>query len=245
MKTIFTLFTAVLLTLIISGCADDDAFTLDTSGGNSGTNIPAIKNFVMLFDDTNPAVISADGLTFDGGVVVQVTINAGDRLKLPTVGATAYLETEWGTLSDKTCVIEANGACTITWTSNANFGQPFFPPDGNVAFTAWILGEEDFTDIDGNNIFNNGDFFDPDPNDQPFLTAAHGDDLIGPYLDLDHDGVYTLNVDDVLIPGNTNGVITQPDQLYNGQNCTHPSLCSPTTLIYISHHVFLPIQAAP
>ncbi|HED33679.1 MAG TPA: hypothetical protein ENJ08_05585 [Gammaproteobacteria bacterium] len=139
-------------------------------------------------------------------------------------------------------MIEATGTCTITWTSNANFGQPFFPPDANVAFTAWILGEEDFTDIDGNNIFNNGDFFDPNPNDVPPLTAAHGDDLIGPYLDLDHDGVYTLNVDDVLVPGNSNGVITQPDQLYNGQNCTHPTLCSQTTLIYISHHVVLPIQ---
>ncbi len=236
MKTIFTLLTAVLLAAQLSACSDDDAFTLDGNGSSSGTNIPTSRNFVVLFDEPNPPVITDDGL--DGGVVVQVSITAGDRLKLATVGATAYLATDWGTLSATSCQIGLDGTCTITWTSSASFDQPFFPADEAVAFTAWILGEETFIDIDGNNIFNQGDLFDT----ASIEANPPGADLIGPYLDLDHNRVYTLDVDDILIPGNTNGQITAVDSLYNGLNCTHPTLCSPTTQIYISDHALLPIR---
>ncbi|HED36300.1 MAG TPA: hypothetical protein ENJ08_19055, partial [Gammaproteobacteria bacterium] len=210
MKTIFTLLTAVLVTVLLSGCADDDAFTLDGSA-SSGTNVPASRNFVTLFDDTNPAVITTNPIAgdpdlIDGGVTVQVTITAGDRLKLATVGATAYLDVDWGTLSATSCQIGVDGTCVITWSSNASLDDPFFPGSPNspaagdefITFTTWILGEESFDDLNDNDVFDDGDVF----------NAANGADVPGPFLDLNHNGAYDLTIDRVLVPGNTNGVLT-------------------------------------
>jgi len=214
------------------GCGDDEAFSpAGTGGSSSGTNVPTSRNFVVLFDEPNPPVLTDDGA--DGGVVVQVTINAGDRLKLATVGATAFLDVDWGSLSATSCQIDVNGSCTITWTSNASFDDPFFPgspgsPSGgdeNITFTAWILGEESFNDLNGNGFFDDGDLFD---------TAT--------FLDLNHSRDFNATVDRILVPGNTNGVITPADGLYNGQNCQHSTLCSDTTLIYISNRAILSIR---
>jgi len=248
MKNRLLILSLTLFTSLLLGCGDDEAFSpAGTGGSSSGTNVPTSRNFVVLFDEPNPPVLTDDGA--DGGVVVQVTINAGDRLKLATVGATAFLDVDWGSLSATSCQIDVNGSCTITWTSNASFDDPFFPgspgsPSGgdeNITFTAWILGEESFNDLNGNGFFDDGDLFDT-ATAVPPAGGIPGADVVGPFLDLNHSRDFNATVDRILVPGNTNGVITPADGLYNGQNCQHSTLCSDTTLIYISNRAILSIR---
>jgi hypothetical protein len=213
--------------LAAAGCDSGSPYS-PGGGESSGTNIPSQKNFVVLFDEPNPPVITDDGL--DGGVEVEVSIHVADRLNLATTGATAYIDVDWGTLSATSCQIQSNGSCSITWTSNSNFDPEFFPADELITFTAWILGEESFADVNGNGVFDNGDVFTNDSD--------------GPFLDLDHSRSYTSG-DKVLYPGNSNGVLTGANGLFDGPDCAHPTLCSGTPAIYISDRAILSIREAP
>jgi len=231
MNTKYKIFSLMILTAALAGCDSSSSVSPFSPGGGagSGTNIVSQKNFLMLFDEPNPPVLTDDGA--DGGVEVAVTINAADRLNLATTGATVYLDVDWGTLSSNTCVIESTGNCVITWTSNASFDAPFFPTDELVTFTAWTIGEESFEDINGNGIFDDGDIF--------------TNDTSGPFLDIDHDGVFTFGADKVLSPGNSNGQLTAANSLFDGPECSHSTLCSGSPSIFISDRATLSIREAP
>lgn len=230
MKNNLTLLSCILITAFLTGCGNSESpFT--EGGVSSGTNIITEKNFVMAFDEPNPKVIDSDGYHSD--VEVVVSISASDKLLLSTSGATAYLDVDWGTLSSNTCQI-ISGSCTITWTGDSSFNQPYFPGDGDlntndelITFTAWVLGEESFSDLNGNGIFDDSDIFD--------------NDTSGPFLDLDFSGTFSAG-DKILFPGNANGTLTAADGLYNGAECSHSTLCNPTTTeIYISDRAILSI----
>ena len=241
----------ILLGTLLTGCANEENSPFgpsSNSGASSGTNIVSEKNFLMAYDEPNPAVIDDDG--YHSGVEVVVTISAFDRSGLATTGATAYLDADWGTLSADSCVITSAGSCTITWTSNGNFDAPYFPGlnglpptltstvngDELVAFTGWIVGEESFMDINDNNVFDDGDVF---------TTGADSNDTSGPYLDLNHDGAFTQGIDKVLIPGNSNATLTASNNLYDGPDCNHSTLCSGNSTIYISDNDLINIREAP
>jgi len=246
----------ILLSTLITGCANDEASPFGpggNSGVSSGTNIVSEKNFLMAYDEPNPAVITDDGVS--AGVEVVVTISAFDRSGLATTGATAYLDADWGTLSADSCVITSSGSCSITWTSNGNFDAPYFPGDNGlgpivdippvppyvsgdelVAFTGWIVGEESFMDLNDNNVFDDGDVF---------TTGADSNDTSGPYLDLNHDGVFTQGIDKVLTPGNSNATLTASNNLYDGPDCNHSTLCSGNSTIYLSDNDLISIRETP
>lgn len=216
--------------LATAGCDTASESPWSPGGGaSSGTNIPSQKNFVVLFDEPNPPVIDDEG--YHGGVEVEVSIHAADRLHLATTGATAYLDVDWGTLSATSCQIQSSGSCSITWTSNSNFDPEFFPADERITFTAWISGEESFADVNGNGLFDDGDIFTNDSD--------------GPFLDLNHDGAYTAGIDKILYPGNAIGTLTPANGLFDGPQCAHSTLCSGASSIYISDRAILSIREAP
>ena len=223
----------VTASLTAAGCDTSESPWSPDSGADSGTNIPSKKNFVVLFDEPNPPVIDTDGY-YHGDVEVEVSIHAADRLNLATTGATAYLEVDWGTLSAKSCQIQSNGSCSITWTSTASFDAPYFPADERITFTAWILGEETFIDINGNGLFDDGDIF---------SIVDH--DTAGPFLDLNHDRNYTAGTDQLLFPGNPPGTLTPANGLFDGPQCAHSTLCSGAPAVYISDQAILSIREAP
>ncbi|HEY9200189.1 MAG TPA: hypothetical protein VIQ81_01215 [Gammaproteobacteria bacterium] len=217
--------------LAAAGCDSASESPYSPGGGeSSGTNIPSQKNFVVLFDEPNPPVIDTDGF-YNGGVEVEVSIHAADRYHLATTGATAYIDVDWGTLSATSCQIQSSGSCSVTWTSNANFDPEFFPADELITFTAWIMGEESFADVNGNGVFDDGDVFTNDSD--------------GPFLDLNHDGAYTAGTDKILYPGNAAGTLTPANGLFDGPDCGHSSLCSGASAIYISDRAILSIREAP
>jgi len=228
MNNKLTLLSFSLVSALLFGCADSESPFTENGNVSSGTNIISDTNFIIAFDDTAPAVLDLVENTFDASVTVAVTFSASDKLRLRTTGATAYIDVDWGTLSDTSCIIDSTGQCSITWGSNAKASE--IPPDNQITFTGWIIGEESFTDLNGNIVFDDGDIF--------------LDDVSGPFLDLDHSGDFTAG-DKVLSPGNSNGVLTPADGLYNGADCAHTSLCSTTTQIYVSARAILSIAPAP
>ncbi len=93
--------------------------------------------------------------------------------------------------------------------------------DGFVTITAYTIGEEGFTDTNGNNVFDDGDAGFDDI-EEPFVDA---DDVHG----VDSNG---FTAGDVIIdvvstndPTGANGVHDLADGFFNGLGCTHSSLC--------------------
>lgn len=226
MITKLSLLSCTILSTLLLGCSSSDSPFIEGGGAGSGTNVVSQKNFVLAFNDLNPDVVNEDG-SFNVDVEVIVTFQASDRLNLATVGATAYLDVTWGTLSSATCTIDNEGKCSITWTSNSSLDDAFKPvvtgsppTSALVSFTGWILGEESFSDLDGDTLFGDNDIF---------LS-----DSAGPFLDLNFDDIYSSTIDKLLVPGNPGGTLRTPDSLFNGAGCVHTTLCSPTTQVYIS-----------
>jgi len=245
MAQLFKLITPAILIMGLTNCGSNESPFVEGGGiiNNSGTNIVSEKNFNIAFDPVRPIVVNADGERFTG-IEVTVIITTADRSGLRTPGVTVYLDVDWGILSEDSCVTEviddtSPSQCSITWRGDANFNQPFFPGDPLVAedefitFTGWTLGEESFIDINDNGIFDDGD-------GNAFLN-----DTTGPFLDINHNDNYDIGTDKVLNPGNSNGILTPADTLFNGVNCTHSTLCSATTQIYISDRAIIPIFEEP
>ncbi len=211
MKPLFIFFSTVILVAMLAGCSSDGSPF--TEGGNQSSGPISDKNFNLFFDEVNPAVIDDNGA--HGGVQVVITVFAGDKFNASVNGGTVRIQTEWGILDSNTCQL-IQGSCTVNWTSDSDFA--FIPLDLLNTFTAYIVGEESYVDLNGSGNFDNGDT--PNPGDS-YLR-----DLEEPYLDLDHNGSYTAGFDEIIDIDN-NGVHTLGDNFFNGANCTHSTLCAP------------------
>ena len=209
-STIKLLYALLISVPVLFGCASgDDAFS--GTSGSSSSNIITDNNFAVFFDEPNPAVLDDDG--YHGGVAVVISIQAADKDDLPVNGGTVYVKTEWGVLDANSCQL-VDGTCTVTWTSSSDFA--FIPPDLYNAVTVYAQGEESFSDLDGDGSFSDGDIWLRDI-PEPFLDLFDSITLV-------HDYMYTPGTDEIIdIDGD--GLHTPADNLYNGSNCTHSSLC--------------------
>ena len=200
---------ALIFTLLAACSNDESPFT--EGGGSTSSQPISDKNFNLFFDPIDPAVIDDDGA--HGGVEVTVTVFAGDKNNTAVSGGTVFIKTEWGILNADRCQI-VNGSCSVTWTSDSDFG--FLPFDLLNTFTAYVVGEESYVDINGSGNFDDGD------------GAFYLRDLEEPFIDLSHDGTYTAGVDEI-IDIDLNGVHTPGDLMFNGIGCTHTTLCGSGT----------------
>jgi len=223
MKKTFTFLTCTILSMLLLGCGSSDS-PFGTGGGGTSNNPVSDKNFELVFSPIDPKVLDSDG--FHSGVEVVVTALAGDKFNTAVSGGTVFIETQWGILDSNTCQI-VNGSCSVTWTSDSDFG--FIPVDLFNTFTAYMIGEESYNDLNGS-----GNYDDPD--------NVYIRDQDEPYLDIDHDGVYTLGIDEV-IDIDASGDHTLGDNLFNGTNCTHSTLCSDVQSITISENSELNLDA--
>jgi hypothetical protein len=156
-------------------------------------------------------------------------------------GTAVSFSTEGGSI-EPSCVT-ANGACTVTWTSqnprpdgqtlagNAaspeifnSLGQKY---GGRATIIATAIGEESFPDANGNGRF-----------DAAEVAAFSGNNISGlPYdlneafVDHNEDGIYNPGVSGGQIGGeletfvdfNGDSTFTQADTLYNGVLCSIPA----------------------
>jgi len=87
------------------------------------------------------------------GVIDKVSVQLGDRFNNPVPDGTPINFHTEGGLIDPSCTT-VNGVCTVDWKS----GNPQ-PVNGRVTIMAYAVGEESFTDNNGNGVFDNGDSF--------------------------------------------------------------------------------------
>lgn len=221
-RLIKPLLFAASSTLLLTSCGGNNS-SYETPGVVTNPGVISQKHFSLLTADINPAVIDATTGDFTK-TDVELTVYIADRDDHALTDAhTIYFKTEYGII-DRSCVTK-DGECSVTWSAIERPVAGKGGSDGTVSITAYTIGEEAFTDTNGNGIFDDGD--------------AGFDDLEEPFVDFNEDGVYTTTVDksiDVVNAYDTDGVNGQHDlgdSRFNGGNCTHSSLCSPITSITV------------
>lgn len=217
--------------IFVSGCGDPTSFeTPNTAGTITNSGTISQKNFSLLTADVAPAVIDASTGIFTK-TDVELTVYIGDRNNQTlTDSHTINFIAEYG-LVEPSCVTE-EGSCSVTWSAikRPDVGGP--GSDGFVTITAYTIGEEGFTDTNGNSVFDDDD--------------ADFDDLEEPYVDVDESFNYTtgdtiIDVVSTNDPTGANGVHDLADGFFNGPGCTHSSLCGIAQSITIFDDVTMSI----
>ena len=133
----------------------------------------------------------------NAGVENEVTVRLADRFQNPVPDGTAvsFIAEQGGTI-ESSCLTETNatqsGFCTVTWTSGG-----LRPADGRVTVLATAIGEESFTDFNGNGTFDGApdtftdlpeQFRDDNEIDSDFINGNF--DAGEFFLDFDQSGSY-------------------------------------------------------
>ena len=166
---------------ITTGIADQDSFTL------------------------SPVCANVNALTVDG-TVVALTARAADRYNNPVPDGTAVaFTTEGGSIQGDCKTV--GGACSVNWTSQnprpVSFGSADNGPRaGRSTIVATAIGEESYTDADGDGLFDAA---------EAFL------DLPEPFVDVNGDGVRQST--ETFLDFDSDGTYDGPDGRYNGLLC--------------------------
>lgn len=161
------------------------------------TGIPTAASFSLAL-----ACKNVEGLELDG-VTTAVSARLADRFGNPVPDGTAVTITAEGGAVQAQCTTTTtpteSGVCVVNWRSS----NPR-PPDGRVTLLAKAIGEESFTDANGNGAFDNGETF---------------ADLAEPYRDDDESTTYLAGTDADFFDFNNNGVRDPLDGIFNGVLC--------------------------
>ncbi len=111
------------------------------------TGLPDQNSFSISFGDLNPNSWSYNG------VQVPITIFVADHFNNPAPDGTAVAFESEGGFIDGSCNTVA-GSCVVSWVSS----DPR-PANGRVTILATAIGEEGFTDTNGNGRFDDGESF--------------------------------------------------------------------------------------
>ena len=181
------------------------------------TGLPDNDSFSLSLSVKNPEAWDIDGAK------VQVSAFLADRFNNPVPDGTQVVFTTEGGSIGGSCLTDG-GACSVDWTS-----QNPRPANGRASILATAIGEESFTDSNGNAQFDAGETF---------------VDLPEAFLDDNENGVYDLGVDSYFADFNSNGIHDPADTTYNGIVCSQTS-CSGTSLNVRSKHVLVMAESNP
>jgi hypothetical protein len=88
-------------------------------------------------------------------VIIPVTVRTADRQGNPVpAGTVVTFVTNSGTMSPGSCSTDATSACTVNYITSGTK-----PTDGVVTVLAYLPGEESFSDLNGNNVWDPGEPF--------------------------------------------------------------------------------------
>lgn len=207
-----------------SALSDEDGFvTATVKSGTTPSVVTVVAHHVLTGEE-----IHSDGLAVATGLPthfnmalkpynpnawdrlnaepVDVIVTATDRFGNPVVDGTVvnFVSPEGGSVTPS-CQTE-NNTCTVQWKPDGRQ-----PDTGRLQIFATVKGQEDYIDINGNGIFDDGDEF-------------AGFDLGEPFTDNNQDGAYVPGFYFVDINGD--GVRdSDGDGVWNGPNCQHSALC--------------------
>ncbi len=193
--------------VVSTGVPDQNSFSLSTKifnvegMGHDGCPAPVGSNVTVRLADhfNNPA---------PDGTAVSFTAEGG------TIDASCLTGLTETTLTDGTVIKQKGvpGECSVRFCA----AQPR-PADGRVTILAYALGEEDFTDINGNNVVDANEFDaatqdlgEPFRNDRAIYTFSRNDTRAPGevFIDSNGDGSWTRTGD-----GQYNGVLKSPSSV--------------------------------
>ena len=167
-----------------------------------GTTIATTSDVLVVstgIPDQNSFSVSASTLNIEGwnidGVTSDVTVRLADHFNNPVPDGTAVNFRTSGASIPASCVT-ANGACTVQFTSQAPR-----PANGRCVVLAYALGEESFTDLNANGIYDPG-------------TTETFTDMPEPFLDANENDV--KDADEDFIDTNADGLYSPGDGIFNG-----------------------------
>jgi hypothetical protein len=177
------------------------------------------------------------------GVTVPITVRLSDRYNNPAPDGTSIAFNTNGGHIGGSCTTPSNypalpsaadGTCTVTWTSAnprplTSSDAPPLLASGRATILATTIGEESFTDTNGNGYWDTG---------EPFVNLGE------PYRDDNENGVHDSA--EFFLDFNHNGMWDPGDGTFKGITCTgSPVTCSTSTLaIGVSHLVIMSTSAA-
>lgn len=111
------------------------------------TGVPVYSKFSLSFGPQAPA-----GALGTDGIAVSINIIASDQVgnDAPDGTQISFWSEESGNI-DRSCVL-SSGECTVNWVSAGER-----PIDGRATFIAYTNGAEDFEDLNGNHVFDEGE----------------------------------------------------------------------------------------
>jgi hypothetical protein len=185
------------------------------------TGIPDQDSFSL-----SASTHSIEGWNYDGTTSV-LTARLADHFNNPVPDGTAVnFTTEGGSIVGSCTTI--SGACTSTFTS-----QSPRPANGRVTVLAYAVGEESFTDLNGNGLADTGEMIDVNTNttDKPEAFVDFNEngarDATEPYFDFNQDGVYNA-----------------ADGKFNGVLCSGSVICSTTKTIHVRQSQVLTLSSS-
>jgi hypothetical protein len=173
---------------------------------SSGTGIASTSAPILIsagVPEQSGFSLSATNLNIEGGnidgVTSTLTIRSADHYGNPVPDGTKVAFTTDGGSITPSCTT-AGGVCTVTLTS-----QNPRPANGRAVILATAVGDETFTDLNGNGLYDDG---------EPFA------DMGEPFRDDNESGNY--DVGEFFVDVNNDGKWNGPNSTYDG------SLCGPT-----------------
>ena len=179
------------------------------------TGVADQNSFTLYADTLNPEALEWNNEE------VTISVIASDHFNNPVPDGTSVSFMAEGGQIEPSCLIQ-DGRCSVTWRSS----QPR-PSDGRVTILATMLGEESFTDLNGNGIKDDGDLF---------------DDRGEAYLDSNENGRYDAGSEEFK-DFNQNGIRDAGDGKYNGILCD-ASNCSDNRNIYVRSNLVLALSGS-
>jgi len=209
-----TVATSVKVTATISPPAVPTAISTQSSQLTITTGIPTANNFSLAVQCFN-----VEGLDHDG-TTTTLTASMADRFQNPVPDGTAVTFTSSHGGVGAQCVTDSStagpnggipGICSVAWRSQGSRAPLLGGPPGRVAVLATAIGEESFTDSNGNGAFDSGEAF-FDTSEQFRDDAGTGSYVVGDYF-------YDFN---------TNGIRDGADGVFEGVLCNDPTRCDAT-----------------
>lgn len=175
-------------TLFLAGCGGDSAFEDPSVTGslNSGivTQTPDLDSFALATEK-----IAVEAREHEGNTSI-ITIYVADRNNNPVPNNTAVrFETNWGQVEPQ--CLTTDGGCTVTWTEAGQ--NQFLPATSDAVILAYTTGEESFTDLNDNDLYDFGEPF--TDISEPFLDVNNNstrDAATEEFIDADNDNSFDI-----------------------------------------------------
>lgn len=189
----------------IAGCSGENSNPFESPSSVDGTNqIAPVGDVITQVPDLDSFSVATEKVAVEGieyeGNTSEISIYVADRNNNPVPDNTAvHFETSWGQVIPQ-CLTES-GACSVTWTEAGQ--NSFLPANSKAIILAYTTGEESFTDLNDNDLYDAG---------EPFH------DISEPYLDINLNGSRDTDSEE-FIDADKDNTFDPADGLFTGTPC--------------------------